>query len=68
MVIIFACLILVAYFVFLTDASLVGKGVVFGLFIVFFVIYSRISPLVGMALLVGLSIFIILYRKWHKLP
>ena len=65
-----ACLILVVYFVFITEASLKGKGVVLCLFILSLASYTGwipVHPLFGMLLQVGLSIFIILYRKWHSI-
>lgn len=65
----FASFVLVPIFVFITEASRVGKGVVFGLFIFSLVSYSgriTVDPLFGLLLMNMLSIFIIMYRKWHK--
>ena len=64
------CPFLVARFVIFTEVSGVGKGVVFGLYIFSLASYSGWIPvngLVGTLLMVGLSIFIIFYLKWHKL-
>lgn len=63
-----ASIALVAYFIFFTEASWVGKGVVSGLFIFSFASYSGwipVRPLIGLFLLVGLSISIIFYRAWQ---
>jgi len=61
---------LTMYFIFMAEASWVGKGVVFGLFMFSLTLYFGwipVSPFIGMLFMGGLSIYIILYLKWHKM-
>ena len=69
LIVLFASVALVAYFVFVTDASWIAKVVVSGIFI--FCMASRFgwiacNPLVRLFLLVALSVFILFYRTWQQ--
>jgi hypothetical protein len=69
LIVLIASVALVAYFIFATKASWIGKAVVFGLFIFSFAsIYGWIPvrSLIGLFTLVALSIFIIFYRTWQN--
>jgi hypothetical protein len=59
---------LVVYFVFATEASVISKAVVSGLFAFSFacVFWIRGWSFIGLFLLIALSIFIIFYRAWQE--
>jgi len=64
-IVLFGSVVLVAYFVFATDASWIAKVLVSGVFI--FGIASvfgwiAVNSLIGLFVLVGLSVFILFYR------
>ena len=68
-IVVLASIALVAYFVFVTEASWITKAVVSALFIFSFAScrgWIAIDSLIGFLLLVALSVFIIFYRAWHE--
>jgi hypothetical protein len=69
LIVVLASIALVAYFVFVTEASWITKAVVSGIFI--FCMASRFgwiacSPLVSQFLLIALNVFILVYRTWEQ--
>ncbi len=70
LIVLFGSLGLVAYFDFATEASWIAKAVVSGIFVFCLASFlgwiASVSPLIGLFLLVGLSIFITLYRAWQR--
>ena len=67
-IVVVAGVALVAYFIFATEAPLVSKAAVFGLFAFSFagIFWIRGWSLVGMFLLVALGIFIVCYRACQQ--
>jgi len=66
---IFASVLLVLYFVFLTEASWIIKAVVSGIFIfctTSFFGWVVCNPLVTLFLRVGLCVFIVFYRTYQQ--
>jgi hypothetical protein len=68
LIVLIASTTLVAYFVVISDASLIWKTVVGGFFMFAFACFYWIRgwSLVGLVLLVLVGLFVILYRAWDQ--